>query len=189
MSINEAKKYISELHRKQKNPYLWPNFLTGLPDVGAIINKINEVYPKLSRYSISYIRIANIHPYLIKYGSGRHSEIIQWAAAILKTTADKHGAFVGAFGTHNFVAICKKKDAAEILSEASKTFQKKAKTFYSKEDIKKKTPLSFTREGRRINIGFMQFIASTIEGESEIPKENLLQHLGAICTELERAHT
>jgi hypothetical protein len=189
MGYKEARKYITELHKKQRNPYLWPDYLTGLPDVGAIIKKIDELYPKLSGYSVSYIRIANIHPYLIKYGSGRHSEIIQWAAAILKTTSEKYGAFVGAFGTHDFVTLCRKKDTGNFLEETSRLFDRKARSFYSKEDIKKKTPLSFMREGRRINIGFMQFITSTIDGKSDIPKESLIPRLGALCTELERAHT
>ena len=39
MGFKEAKKYISELHKKQDDPYLWPDYLTGLPDKNAIVQK------------------------------------------------------------------------------------------------------------------------------------------------------
>ncbi len=39
MGLAEAKKYIQELHKKQSDPFLWPDYLTGLPDKAAIIKK------------------------------------------------------------------------------------------------------------------------------------------------------
>jgi hypothetical protein len=43
MGLTEAKKYIQHLHKKQDNPYLWPDYLTGLPDKSAIIKKMESV--------------------------------------------------------------------------------------------------------------------------------------------------
>ncbi|MDA8431488.1 MAG: hypothetical protein M0Z60_00830, partial [Nitrospiraceae bacterium] len=118
MGITEAKHYIQELHKRQENPYLWPDFLTGLPDKGAIIRNLDTVYPNLGRYSIAYVRIGNIHPYLVKYGPDRHADIIQWAAAILKTTCDKCSkCFVGTMSTHDFVITCQTKGMAGHLKE------------------------------------------------------------------------
>lgn len=187
MGINEAKKYIAELRKKQGNPYNWPDFLTGLPDNAAVIEKTKDIFPKLSKHSIFYIRITNVQPYLIKYGSNMHMDIIQWAAAILKTTADKYKGFVGSFGTHDFVAICSLKGSKNFIDEVSKTFEKKALTFYSNEDIKKGSLLSFTKEGRKINIGFMKLISSSISGKTDISKAQVISHLERLCSELEKA--
>ncbi|MBI4822815.1 MAG: hypothetical protein HY805_01090 [Nitrospirae bacterium] len=187
MGINEAKKYIAELRKRQGDPYSWPNFLTGLPDNAAVIEKTREIFPLLSKHSIFYMRIANIQPYLIKYGSDRHVDIIQWAAAILKTSADKYNSFIGSFGTHDFVAICTEENAKGFIEEASKTFEKKALSFYSDEDIKKGRLLSFTKEGKKINIGFMKLIFSNISGKTDIPKAQIIPHLERLCSELEKA--
>jgi GGDEF domain-containing protein len=186
MGLREAKRYISELRKKQDNPYLWPDFLTGLPDRTAIIEKTSKVFPKLGRYAVSYIRIANIHPYLIKYGTDRHAEIIQWAAAVLKITADKYKGFVGTFNIHDFVAICEAKKTKDFLAEASQLFEKKAKTFYSKEDLKKKKVLSFLLEGKKIDIGFMKLVAATLDEKPDMPKEQLIPYLGRLCAEFEK---
>ncbi|MDH4233309.1 MAG: hypothetical protein OEW04_14925, partial [Nitrospirota bacterium] len=146
MVMNEAKQYIQDLRKKQKNPYLWPDYLTGLPDKAAIIKKMDEVFPKLGEYSIVYVRIANIQPYLIKYGSDSHAEIIQWAAAILKTSADKRSnSFVGTLSTHDFIVMCQTKKMAKLLEEVREMFRKKVSTFYSKEDLRKEMTLSFDR--------------------------------------------
>jgi len=186
MSIKEAKKYISELRKKQDNPYLWPDFLTGLPDKTAIIQKISEVYNQLGKQCISFMRIANIQPYLIKYGPDRHADIIQWAAAILKITSDKYKGFVGTCCTHDFVAICDSKNATNFVNEASKLFEKKALTFYNKEDLKKGTVLSFMREGKKVEVGFMKLIACSISEKTDIPKEQIIPYLGKLCIECER---
>src|SRR3990172_7253730 len=156
MGTAEARKYIQELRRKQENPYLWPDFLTGLPDKPAILKKLGEAFPKLGKYSIAYVRIANIHPYLIKYGPDRHADIIQWAAAILKTTADKQKGFVGAFSSHNFILVCAKGGAEAIIKEATELFNKKALAFYSDEDVKKGCVMSFMGDGKKIKVGFMK---------------------------------
>jgi hypothetical protein len=111
MVTSEAKKYIQDLHKKQKNPFLWPDYLTGLPDKAAIIKIMDEVFPKLGEYSIAYVRIANIQPYLIKYGPDRHAEIIQWAAAILKTSSDKRpNSFVGTLSLMILSSVSYKKN-------------------------------------------------------------------------------
>jgi len=186
MGAREAKKYISDLHRKQKDPNLWPDFLTGLPHVSAIVKKVEQVYPKLGQYGVSYVRIANIHPYLIKYGPDHHSEIIQWAAASLKTTAEKYGGFVGSIGTHAFVAVCKSRDIDKFLNESSKVFEKKAHTFYNAQDLKRDAVLSFERDNRRVDIGLMKLISASIKGKTDIPKDGLISHLSAICARMER---
>ena len=87
MGLREAQEYITRLHKLQDNPYNWPDYLTGLPDRAAVLKKIDEVYDKFDRYSVAYVRIVNVHPYLLKYGDSKHAEIIQWAAGLLKTTA------------------------------------------------------------------------------------------------------
>ena len=135
MGIAEARKYIQQLHRRQENPDLWPDFLTGLPDRAAIIKRLEQVYPHIGRYSVAYVRIANVHPYLIKYGPDRHAEIIQWAAAILKTTCEKCSkCFVGTVSTHDFVIMCETKNMTKHFKEAARLFRKKAEAFYNEED-------------------------------------------------------
>lgn len=185
MGIREAKKYITDLRQRQNNPYLWPDFVTGLPDTNAIVKKTDEVYSKLGKYTISVIRIANIHPYLIKYGSEKHSEIIQWAAAILKTTMDEYRGFVGALGSYDFVAVCKAKDTEPFLTEVSSAFEKKMKTFYSKKDLEKKTVLSFKKNGELVNIGLMRLIACTASEKTKVPQEQLIPQLAKNCSEIE----
>lgn len=177
MGITEAKKYLSQLHRRQGKPELWPDFLTGLPDKTTSIRKVNEAYPKLDRYVVSFIRIANIQPYLIKYGSGKHTEIVQWAAAILKTTMDNHKGFVGAFDTHDFVAICRRKDLDAFLSEAERVFGNKVKSFYSENDLRRKSILSFKGDNRQIEVGLMKLLSVSTGTEKNVPPEGLIPHL------------
>lgn len=185
MGFNEAKKYINDLHKKQDNPYLWPDYLTGLPDKAAIIQKVSEVYNQLGKKCISIIRIANVQPYLIKYGPDKHAEIIQWAAAVLKTTADKYKGFVGACCTHDFVAVCDTKDSEAFINEASELFEEKILKFYSNEDLKKGRVFSFMRDSKRIDIGFMKFIVCTIT-DKNVSKDDMLPRLGKLCVELEK---
>lgn len=182
MSLRDAKKYISELRKRQDDPFQWPDYLTGLPNAHAIIKKTNEVYPKLGRYAIAYICIGNINTYLIKYGSERHAEIIQWAAAILKTTADKHGCFVGASKSHDFVAIGKKQDIKAFLEDANKLFDKKAKSFYDKRDLDSKSVLSFVSNGKPVNLGLMRLAFSSIDSKTDIPREDVLPYLERNCS-------
>ncbi len=182
MSIAEAKKYIDELHKKQNNPYLWPDFLTGLPDKASIIRKLNEIYPQLGHYSIAFIRIANIHPYLIKYGPDRHADIIQWAAAILKTACDSSkGCFVGTVSTHEFVVICKTTNMMRYIKDAMKMFNRKAGTYYAKEDQKNKTILSFAGNGKRVNIGLIKMVGVVVNEKPRIDKSILIREMGMAC--------
>jgi hypothetical protein len=185
MGLNEAKKYITELRKKQDDPYLWPDFLTGLPDKNAIIKKVSEVYDRLGEYCISCIRIANIQPYLIKYGPDRHAEIIHWAAGILKTTADRYKAFVGACCTHDFIAVCDSKNVERFINDTARLFDKKALTFYSEEDLRKGRVLSFSRDGKRVDVGFMKLIATSMSKKPAIPKEQIIPYIGNLCANLE----
>jgi len=182
MSIVEAKKYIDELHKRQDNPYLWPDFLTGLPDKAAIIKKLDEIYPQLGHYSIVYIRIANIHPYLIKYGPDKHADIIQWAAAILKTNCDKFkGCFVATVSTHEFVVICQTSNITRYIKDVMKMFNKKVETYYAKEDQRNKTILSFTRNGEKVNIGLMKMVSVVVNEKTLIEKSVLIREMGIAC--------
>jgi hypothetical protein len=181
MGLREAKQYITELHKRQSDPMLWPDYLTGLPDCHAIVMKKKQVYPKLGKYAISYIRIANINSYLIKYGADRHAEILQWAAAILKTVGDKHNCFVGATGSHGFVAISKKTDMKPFFEEAARLFERKAKTFYKKTDLNRKSVLSFVSKGKKVTLGLMKLAASTIDTKTDIPRKDLISHLETKC--------
>lgn len=186
MGITEAKKYIEELHKRQENPYLWPDFLTGLPDKAAILKKLAEVYPKLGQYAVVYVRIANIHPYLIKYGPDRHAEIIQWAAAILKTTCDQcAGCFVGTVGTHDFVAMCKTQSMGKHMKSAQKAFNKKMESFYTKEDLKNKTTLSFARNGGIVRVGLMKMVAVVADSPTSVDRSLLIREMGRICDSME----
>ncbi len=186
MGIAEARKYIQQLHKRQGNPDLWPDFLTGLPDKAAIIKRLEEVYPNIGKYAVAYIRIANIHPYLIKYGPDKHAEVIQWAAAILKTTCDKCSkCFVGTVSTHDFVIMCETRNMIKHFREAARTFKKKMETFYTKEDLTSKTTLSFHRNGKRVNIGLMGIKAVIADKKLNISKGRLLQEMGRACEGIE----
>jgi len=187
MVMNGAKKYIQDLRKKQKNPYLWPDYLTGLPDKAAIIKKMDEVFPKLGEYSIIYVRIANIQPYLIKYGSDSHAEIIQWAAAILKTCSDKRAnSFVGTLSTHDFIVMCQTKKMAKLLEEVREIFRKKVSTFYSKEDLKNELTLSFDRnDGKKINFGLMKFVAVAADKKFRVNKGQLIRNMARVCDAME----
>lgn len=183
VGISEAKKYISQLHKKQDNPDFRPDFLTGLPDKTATIRKVSEVQSRLGRYSVVLLRIANIQPYLLKYGPRRHTEIIQWAAAILRTTMDSWGGFVGAYDTHDFIAVCARKDSGEFLGEASRVFGKKVKSFYTEEDLRRKSIFSFKGEGRQVEVGIMEFIS--VSAEEAAPGESIIPQLIKRINELE----
>src|SRR3990172_2956054 len=186
MGTAEARKYIQELRRKQENPYLWPDFLTGLPDKPAILKKLGEAFPKLGKYSIAYVRIANIHPYLIKYGPDRHADIIEWAAGILKTTCEKcRNCFVGTVSTHDFIIMCESKDMGGHIREAGRIFKKRIEAYYSKEDLQKKTALSFIRNGERINVGLMRLITVIADNKVHTEKSRLIHDMGRVCEALE----
>ena len=187
MGLVEARKYIQDLHRKQSNPYLWPDYLTGLPDKSAIIKKMDEVFPRLGEYSIAYIRIANIQPYLLKYGPDKHAEIIQWAAAILKTTYDGcPKSFIGAFNTHDFVGMCKTKSMVKLFEEAQDMFRKKTAAYYSKKDLGKGITLSFDRnDGEKISCGLMKLIAVVADKKLKVKKSHLIRNMARICEAME----
>lgn len=186
MGITEAKKYIRQLHKKQDNPYLWPDFLTGLPDKAAIIKKLETVFPQLGKYSIAYVRIGNIHPYLIKYGPDKHAEIIQWAAAILSTASARcTNSFVGTLSTHDFIVMCKAKNVPKLLKEAGKTFSRKIEDYYSKDDRKSRTTLSFKRNGEEVKVGLMKFVAVIADKKLKVKRSYLIQDMGKVCESLE----
>jgi len=187
MGITDAKKYIRELHEKQADPFLWPDYLTGLPGKAAIIAKLAEVFPVLGRYSVAYVRIANIRPYIIKYGPEKHAEIIQWAAAILKTTCEKcRGCFVGTLNTHDFIVICETKNMTKHLKEAAALFSKKILSYYRDEDIRKGTLLSFKGDGGKVTIGLVKLVAVIADQQPSVPRQDLIQSMGRICDAAER---
>jgi GGDEF domain-containing protein len=186
MGLAEAKKYIEELHRKQANPYLWPDYLTGLPDKAAILKKLEEVFPRMGKLSLAYVRVANVHPYLIKYGPDSHAEVIQWAAAILKTTCEKcENCFVGTLSTHDFVVMCETANMVKHLKDAARIFSKRAEQYYSKKDLKSKTVMSFSRDGRKVNIGLMKLVSVIADRKLPVEKKNLLHHMGRVCETME----
>jgi GGDEF domain-containing protein len=186
VGVAEAKRYIEELHKKQENPYLWPDYLTGLPDKAAIIKRLEEVFPGLGRLSIAYVRLAHVHPYLIKYGPDKHAEIIQWAAAILKTTCEQcKDCFVGTLSTHDFIVMCDTANMSKNLKDAAAIFRKKAEKYYSEEDLKNKTVMSFTRDGKKVNIGLMKLVAVVVDKKQPVEKKHLLQHMGRACEAME----
>ncbi|MBI5641621.1 MAG: hypothetical protein HZA17_14470 [Nitrospirae bacterium] len=186
MGLTEAKKYLKELHKKQENPFLWPDYLTGLPDKSSILKKFEEVYSRLGKYSIAYIRIANIHPYIIKYGPDNHADIIQWAAAILKTVCDTCGnCFVGTLSTHDFIMICETGNMEGHIDEARKIFDRRIKAYYTKEDLRNKTTLSFDRNGTQVKIGMMKLISVIVDRRPNVERKDLIHIMGKACELME----
>jgi GGDEF domain-containing protein len=186
VKLAAAQKYIRELQKKQKDPFGWPDYLTGLPGKSAILKKLETVYPRIGAYGVGYIRIANIYPYLIKYGYDKHAEIISWAAAILKSTSDKcREAFVGTMSTHDFVVMAKSKDLDAILFEASSLFGEKAKSYYSPADRKNGIILSFKLDDKRFCVGLMEFLTCSVKENPPVPRLRLIPHLAHSCSQME----
>jgi GGDEF domain-containing protein len=187
MGIAEAKKYIADLHKRQKNPHLWPDYLTGLPDKASILRKLEEVSPRLGRHSIAYVRISNIQPYLIKYGPDRHADIIQWAAAILKTSADSLGkGFAGTLGTHDFMVMCECRDMQQFAERTSALFRKRAVDYYSAADLKKKSTLSFRKnDGKAVRMGLMKLVYVIADRKLPVKGSDLILNMAKACDALE----
>jgi GGDEF domain-containing protein len=188
MGLREAKKYIKELHKRQSNPFLWPDYLTGLPDRAAVLHKVEDFFPRLGKYAIAYIRIANIEPYLLKYGYDHHAEIIQWAAAILKTIASEiRGSFVGKVATHEFVFIAPSKRIQEAIKKANSLFKRKSVQWYSENDREKGFILNFENDhGRKIRVGLLKFVASVVDKPVNIERMELIPEMQRLCREAER---
>lgn len=186
MGILDAKKYIADLKKKQDDPYQWPDFLTGLPDKNASLRKALEVYDTLGRETIFFFRIVNIEPYLIKYGPEQHADIIQWGAAILKTTADKYKGFAGTFGTHDFVVACPTKDSVKFVQEAMKLFSSKTLSFYKKEDVMNGNLFSFKIGKKDVRVGLMKLIYASLSEKPDMPKDRLMKYLEHKCGEIEQ---
>lgn len=187
MGLSEARKYIADLRKRQNNPYLWPDYLTGLPDKSAILRKLEEIYPRMGTYSVAYVRISNIQSYLIKYGPNRHADIIQWAAAILKTTADsaKNG-FAGTLSTHDFMVICDCRDMPKLMEQAASLFKKRVADFYSKDDLKRQETLSFKKsDGKAVRIGLMKLVCVVADKKLPVKKSDLVLNMARICDTIE----
>jgi GGDEF domain-containing protein len=184
MGLREAGKYIATLHEKQADPLNWPDFLTGLPDHAAVVRKVDDVYDKLDTHCVVYFRIENIEPYLAKYGTEKHVEIIEWAAAILKSTMDKYNGFLGTVGVHEFLIICKAACCEDFISSVQVAFSKKIKDYYSDEDIKKGEVMSFkTNGGKKVSLGIMHFKHSMADDAcSFVPKDKFLICLKELCS-------
>ncbi len=187
MGLLEARKYIADLRKRQNNPYLWPDYLTGLPDKTAILRKLEEVYPKIGKYSVAYVRISNIQSYLIKYGPNRHADIIQWVAAILKTSADsRKNGFVGTLSTHDFMVICECSDMQKLMEQAAVLFKKRIADYYSKEDMKKQETLSFKKsDGKAIRIGLMKLVCVVADKKLPVKKSDLVINMARVCDTIE----
>ena len=187
MALSDAKTYIQQLHKRQSDPFLWPDFLTGLPDKAAILRKLEEVYPKLGKTAVAYVRIANIQSYLIKYGPDHHADIIQWTAAILKTTADRcKSGFAGTLATHDFMIMCESREFQGIMKEASGLFQKQMRNYYSPKDLKNRTTLTFTKDkGENIKVGLMKLVSVVAEKKLPVKRGDLILNMARVCDALE----
>lgn len=187
MGLSEARKYIADLRRRQSDPFLWPDYLTGLPDKAAILRKLEEIYPKIEQYSVAYVRISNIQSYLIKYGPNRHADIIQWAAAILKTSADsRKNGFAGTLSTHDFMVICDCRDMPKLMEQASTLFKKRIADYYSKDDMKKQETLSFKKsDGKAISIGLMKLVCVVADKKLPVKKSDLIINMARVCDAIE----
>lgn len=190
MGMNEAKRYVRELRKRQNDPFLWPDYLTGLPGKAAILRKFGEIRPRLGKYAVSYVRIANVEPYLFKYGADRHADIIQWAAAVLKTGyGNSESAFVGVLNTHDFIVMGEAKDMVLQFKKAARLFRRRVETFYSKDDLKKGTTLSFRRDGMLIKIGLMRLVASVVERKTAQSGDQIFRYMARHCQSLEHSQT
>lgn len=187
MGLAEARKYITELHKKQSDPGSWPDFVTGLPGKAAILRQLGIVYPKLGREAVVYLRISNIYPYLMKYGYERHADLIEWAAAILKTTSDRvRGAFVGAMDSHDFVVTARRTEIDGILEEARDLFAKKTASLYSPEDRKRKYIIAFRADGDDVHVGLMGLVGARVAEKPPVARLDFLPYLAALCSEIEK---
>jgi len=187
LSLVRAKEYIKKLHSKQGNPDLWPDFLTGLPDKTASLRRINNTLPKLGPYAVAYLRITNINPFLLKYGMERHAEVVQWAAAILKTVADEHGKdnFVGAIRTHDFVVVGRVGSVEAIVKRASSLFQKRTRGMYDERDIQRGYILSFKKGKAQVRIGLMRLTSVITDGHPNLERGEFVAALQSLCSEAE----
>jgi GGDEF domain-containing protein len=188
MGLSDARKYITDHRKKQSNPYLWPDYLTGLPDKAAILKKLEEIYPRMNKYSVAYVRISNIQSYLIKYGPDRHADIIQWAAAILKTSADsRKNGFVGTLSTHDFMVICDCRDMQKLMEQATALFSKRIVEYYSKVDMKKQETLSFKKSnGKAVRMGLMKLVCVIADKKLPVRKSDLVINMARVCDAIER---
>ena len=186
MKYNAARKYIKDLQKKQQDPFGWPDYLTGLPGKSAILKKLETVYPKIGAFAVTYVRISNIYPYLIKYGYDKHAELISWAAAILRSSSDKYrDSFVGTMSTHDFVVMAKAKDIDALISEASGLFKEKAKSYYTAEDRKNGIILSFKLDNKKFCVGLMEFISCGVKENPPVPRPRLVPYLAQSCSQIE----
>jgi len=187
LSLIRAKEYIKKLHSKQSNPDLWPDFLTGLPDKAAVLRRVNETLPRLGTQAVAYVRIANINPYLLKYGAEHHAELVQWAAAVLRTSADDYGRghFVGAIKTHDFVVLGRTANVEAILKKADSLFQKRTRNMYTEQDLERDYIISFQKGRDRVRIGLMQLIHVIADSSCELGQGDFMATLQELCEEAE----
>ena len=188
MGLAEARKYITLLHKKQNDPSGWPDFVTGLPGRPATLRQLDLVYPRLGRYAVAYIRISNIYPFLMKYGYERHTDLIEWAAAILKTAAGRvKGSFVGAMDSHDFVVTARRTEIDRILEEARNLFAKKTASMYSPEDRRRHFIISFKAGGAEVRVGLMGLVCARVAEKPSVSRPDFLSYLAGLCSEMEKA--
>lgn len=183
MGLSESRKYIQQLHKRQNDPFLWPDFLTGLPDKTAILRKLDEVYPRLGKVSVAYVRISNIQSFLIKYGPNHHADIIQWAAAAIKTTADgcKEG-FAGTLSTHDFMVICESQKMQPLIREAARLFETGMRRYYSPKDLKSQTTLAFARDrGKDVKKGLMKLVSVVADRKLPVKRGDFILSMARAC--------
>jgi len=187
LSLTRAKEYIRKLHSRQSNPDLWPDFLTGLPDKAAVLRRVNEAIPRLGSQSVAYVRIANINPYLLKYGAEHHAALVQWAAAILRTVADEYGRgnFVGALKTHDFVVVGRTANVEAIVTRAGTLFRKRTHSMYTEQDLEREYIISFQKGRARIKIGLMRLIHVLADNSCNLGQGEFIAMMQELCSEAE----
>jgi GGDEF domain-containing protein len=186
MGMTEAARYVREHRKRQDDPFLWPDFLTGLPDRAGVLKKLQAVMPKLGTYAVGFVRIANIQSYLIKYGPDKHADIIQWAAGILQTTCSKCGdCFVGTLGTHEFVVTCEANNMAKYIKAAARLFERRVGAYYSADDLKKKETIAFYAKGIRVKVGLLRLVGAVADRSTKHSIQHLLQDLSSVCDDIE----
>jgi hypothetical protein len=74
----------------------------------------------------------------------------------------------------------------QIVNEARRIFNRKIESFYTKKDLKKRTTLTFKRNGgEKVDIGLVTLISVIVDRKQSTKRSHLIQDMGRICEGIE----
>ncbi len=113
--------------------------LTGLPGNVQIHSELKKRISKEEEFSVLYVDLDNFKSYNDVYGFLKGDKIIQFTADILTDEVKKFGigGFVGHVGGDDFIAIVSGIEIEDLCQRIIARFEKKIKSFFTKEDVKK----------------------------------------------------